>query len=260
MFGCSGFFNREVNVDLSSKVIEKLRHYVYLYVDPRDESVFYVGKGSGSRCLTHLTEEGETEKIQKIAAIRDSGLEPRIDILLHGLPTAETALQVEAAVIDLIEREKLTNRVRGWRSEAFGRMELKEIISLYDPKQIDIKEPSLLIRINQLFRFGMTPIELYDATRGIWRISPDREKVELAFAVFQGVVREVYRVSQWMPAGSSFSTRMTEEDDLRDPERWEFVGTIADETVRKQYIDGSVVHYFGRNVQSPFVYVNVKDK
>lgn len=245
---------------LSSKVVENLAYYVYLYVDPRDESVFYAGKGSGSRCLTHLSENGETEKIQRIAAIRDSGFEPRIDILVHGLPTAEAALQVEAAVIDLFGREQLTNKVRGWNSEAFGRMELKQIISLYDPKQISIKEPALLIRINQLFRFGMTPIELYDATRGVWRIGPDREKVELAFAVFQGVVREVYKVEKWFPAGATFSTRMTANNDLRDPERWEFVGVIAEDAVRKKYIDGSVIHHFGRNVQSPFIYVNIKGK
>ena len=243
-------------MNLSSKVIENLGHYVYLYVDPRDESVFYVGKGSGSRCLVHLSEEGETEKNQRIAAIRDSGFEPRIDILVHGLPDASAALQVEAAVIDLFGRDQLTNRVRGWKSEAFGRMELKEIASLYDPKQINIAEPALLIRINQLFRFGMTPVELYDATRGIWKIGPDRDEVELAFAVFQGVVREVYKVAAWLPAGSTFSTR---DEDLCDSERWEFVGVVAEDAIRDRYIDGSVTNYFGRNVQSPFVYVNVKE-
>ena len=30
------------------KVREKLKFYVYLYVDPRDDSVFYVGKGKGN--------------------------------------------------------------------------------------------------------------------------------------------------------------------------------------------------------------------
>ena len=242
-------------MNLSSKVIERLGYYVYLYVDPRDKSVFYVGKGSGTRCLAHLSEEGKTKKSQRIAAIRNSGLEPRIDILVHGLPDASAALQVEAAIIDLLGRDQLTNRVRGWRSEAFGRMELKEIASLYDPKQVNIVEPALLIRINQNFHYGMTPVELYDASRGIWRIGPDRDEVELAFAVFQGVVREVYEVAQWLPAGSTFSTR---DEDLRDPDRWEFVGTVAEDKIRGKYIDGSVAHYFGRSVQSPFVYVNIK--
>ena len=242
-------------MNLSGKVIKNLGHYVYLYVDPRDEAVFYVGKGSGSRCLVHLSEEGETEKNQRIAAIRDSGFKPRIDILVHGLPDAAAALQVEAAVIDLFGRDQLTNRVRGWNSEAFGRMELKEIAALYDPQPVNIAEPALLIRINQLFHFGMTPIELYDATRGIWKVGPDRSEVQLAFAVFHGIVREVYQVAQWLPAGSTFSTR---DEDLCDAERWEFVGAVAEDAVREKYIDGSVAHYFGPNVQSPFIYVNVK--
>jgi hypothetical protein len=33
---------------------EKLRYYVYLYVDPRDGKVFYIGKGKEERCLDHL--------------------------------------------------------------------------------------------------------------------------------------------------------------------------------------------------------------
>ncbi len=115
---------------LSSKVTGKLKHYVYLYVDPRDESVFYVGKGIGERCLAHLKEGGESEKAKRIAAIHDSNLKPHIDILVHGLATSEVALQVEAAVIDLLGREKLTNQVRGWNSELFGRMELEQFVSL----------------------------------------------------------------------------------------------------------------------------------
>jgi hypothetical protein len=244
-------------MNLSGTVIKKLEHYVYLYVDPRDESVFYVGKGSGIRCLTHLAEGGETEKAKKIAAIRDDGLEPRIDILVHGLPTAEVALQVEAAVIDLFARGQLTNKMRGWNSAEFGRMELNQLVSLYDSKPIEIEEPALLIRINQKFHFGMEPIDLYDATRGIWRIGSDREKVKLAFAVFQGVVREVYEVKQWFEAGETFSTRH-ENEDLREPGRWEFVGAVAEDAIRDKYIDGFVAHHFKTHAQNPFMYLNIK--
>ncbi len=105
----------------------------------------------------------------------------------------------------------------------------------------------------------MTPVDLYDATRGIWRIGPDREKVELAFAVYQDVVREVYRVTQWFRAGTTFSTRMSEEVDLYDEEKFEFVGVLAEENVRKKYIDGSVEQFFGPHIQTPFRYVNIKE-
>ena len=77
--------------------------------------------------------------------------------------------------------------------------------------------------------------------------------------VFQGVVREVYEVKQWFEAGETFSTRHADED-LCEPGRWEFVGTIADEAIHKKYIDGSVAHHFGRHAQNPFTYVDVKEE
>lgn len=34
-------------------VIEGLRYYVYVLVDPRDNRIFYVGKGTGNRVYQH---------------------------------------------------------------------------------------------------------------------------------------------------------------------------------------------------------------
>ncbi len=102
----------------------------------------------------------------------------------------------------------------------------------------------------------MTAVELYDATRGVWRIGPTREKAKYAFAIYESIVREVYKITSWLPAGSSFSTR--EESGLYDPNRWEFIGLVADERIRKKYRNRSVEHYFPRHAQIPFVYVNVE--
>lgn len=33
--------------------IEKIKFYVYLLKDPRDKSIFYVGKGKGNRVFNH---------------------------------------------------------------------------------------------------------------------------------------------------------------------------------------------------------------
>jgi hypothetical protein len=119
-------------------------------------------------------------------------------------------------------------------------------------KPVVVREPALLITINRLYRSGMSPLELYEATRGRWVVGPRRDKVELALAVYQGVVREVYRVRAWHPAGTvEYQTR----SDLRPEDlgrRWEFEGDIA-EDVRDRYIDGSV----GKGGQNPIRYVNV---
>src|ERR1041385_9256014 len=84
------------------EVAAKLVYYVYAYVDPRDSQIFYIGKGCGSRVLAHLDEVGESAKIRRIAELKTVGLQPRIDILAHGIPDEETALRIEAAVIDAL--------------------------------------------------------------------------------------------------------------------------------------------------------------
>ena len=44
------------------EVARELGYYVYVYVDPRSEAPFYVGKGLGQRALAHLSAEVESRK------------------------------------------------------------------------------------------------------------------------------------------------------------------------------------------------------
>lgn len=194
----------------------RLGHYVYLYLDPASDEVFYVGNGLGNRAFSHLDDARESDKAARIGEIREAGRAPEIEILVHGLETEEEAYRVEAAAIDLLGKGHLTNRVRGWRSGTYGRMSAEQIEAQYGPEEVAVQHPALLVRINQLFRYGMTAIELYDATRGWWRVGPNRDQVNLALAVYDGVVQEVYQVEAWLPAGSTFSTR---PDEPR-PDRW----------------------------------------
>ena len=93
-------------------VARKLGHYVYLYVNPLDRSIFYVGKGKGARALAHLDDAEKGSVAKTIRTIRAAGAEPEIEILAHALPSAEIALQVEAAVIDALGVAGLANAVR----------------------------------------------------------------------------------------------------------------------------------------------------
>jgi uncharacterized protein len=63
-------------------------------------------------------------------------------------------------------------------------------------KPVDIEEPVLLIRPNQRYKHGISAKELYEVTRGIWVLGPRREGVTYAFAVFEGIVWEVYEISE----------------------------------------------------------------
>lgn len=222
-------------------VARKLGHYVYLYVNPLDQQVFYVGKGKGGRALAHLDGSEERPVTKVVREIRAAGEEPRIEILAHGLPDGEAALQIEAAVIDLLGVHNLANEVRGWRGVKYGRMPLSEVVAHYARRRADISEPAILIRINKLYRYGMTDVELYDATRSAWRVGKRRrDEARYAFSVFEGVVREVYQIAEWLPGGSTFNNRNRGKRAAR-VQRWEFVGTIAEDSMRQRYLNRYVV-------------------
>jgi hypothetical protein len=236
-------------------IAAKLGYYVYLYVDPRDERVFYVGKGKGSRAVAHFSDDNKVFVRSILSELEGAGLEPRVELLAHGLPDAATALRVEAAAIDLIGLDALANIVRGHYTK-FGRAPLEEVVALYAKKKAKIAEPSILIRINRLYRYGMSAAELYDATRSAWVVGEKRKRVQLAFAVFESVIREVYTVQGWHPGGSTFNIR-TEGRRADRASRWEFVGVIADEATRDRYLNKYVGHLFTQGAQNPITYLNL---
>ena len=232
-------------------VAERLGYYVYLYVDPRTNSPFYVGKGQGARVLAHLGLQDDSRKTQRIADLRAALRQPRIDILAHDLPDEASAFRIEAAVIDALGLAALTNVVRGVGAE---RRPLTELVAEYQAAPVEISEPSLLIRINRRYEPAMEDQALYDATRGVWRIGERRSQARLAMAVFHQTVRAVYVIDGWHPAGStSYATR--DRTSVDRPGRWEFTGHPAPRETWVKYVGKSVAHYFKQNVQSPIVYV-----
>ncbi len=247
----------EIKYEITSEVAKTLKSYVYVYIDPRNGKPFYIGKGKGNRLFAHLKEQSnkedvaEKEKVAKIAEIRRSGKEPRIEILRYGLSDSEAHL-VEAASIDLIGKAKLTNRMAGHHESSFGRITSQRVISMLRAKKVEVEHKAILITINKLYRSDMSSEELYEVTRGIWRVGErNRNKVDYAFSVYQGIVLEVYRVEQWYPAGTlKYKTRDSSE--FKTTGRWEFSGSVA-EDIREQYVDFSV----GKSGQNPIRYVNI---
>ena len=72
--------------------------------------------------------------------------------------------------------------------------------------------------------------------------------------ILNGVVRAVYAIDAWHPAGSTeYTTR--ERTELARPGRWEFVGHPAEAQLQERYVGGSVTAYFPQGLQSPVVYV-----
>ena len=239
------------------EVADRLGYYVYLYVDPRTDRPFYIGKGQGRRVLAHLSVQNESRKAEVIAALKSEGKVPRIDILVHDLPDEESAFRIEAAVIDALELAGLTNQVRGWGTAQRGRARLSELIAAYGATPVEITDPSILIRINRVYRASMDANSLYDATRGSWRVGQRRERAKLAMAVYEGVVRAVYEIEAWHPAGSTpYATRDVAK--LRREGRWEFTGREAGQEFQERYVGRSVGAYLRRGLQSPIVYVKCR--
>src|SRR2546425_8786878 len=102
---------------------------------------------------------------------------------------------------------------------------------------VHIDDSVIAININQTYRDGMSAGDLYDYTRGIWRLSKEHaERAQYAFAVYQSVIREVYEIDQWFLAGSTpYQRRQFTPADLQ--KRYEFIGNVAPDEVRDKYLN-----------------------
>lgn len=131
-------------------------------------------------------------------------------------------------------------------------------------KQIEIDDSVILIRISQAYRPNMTMIELYDYTRGQWRLDPERAShAKYGLAVYKGIVQEVYSILSWYKAGSTLSTRHGNENiergrNERMEGRYEFIGNLAPDHIRKKYKNKSVAHFFKQGQSNPVSYINVE--
>ncbi len=240
-------------------VEENLGYYVYLLIDPRDDSVFYVGKGTGGRCFSHLDEahkttrdsKGDYEKLATIRDIEDTGHEVHIDILRHGL-TEDEAFHVESAAIELLGFSDLTNRVVGHGTDEVGWMGVDDVNAQYGAVPVDF-DPSrkvILIKVPYRFKKGMGEDALYEATRVWWRMGSRRLKADYAMAVHGGVVRAVYKIDGWV--------KPTEEDIAKDSNRvgrHGFVGHV-DPEMEERYLFSDVTAYLALGAQNPIRYVN----
>ena len=235
-------------------IIEKIGYYVYVYIDPFTDTIFYIGKGKENRCFSHLKNLDESEKSKRIKDIKNKGKEPKIEILAFSL-TEKDALRVEAAAIDLIGIKKLTNLHKGHLSDELGRKTIDDLIAIFEANSINTFEDNCaLIRISKTYKSGMPNSELYEYTRGIWKISKNtRSKLQYACCVYNGVIREVYKIEQWFPAGTTFYAHRTDIASRLDTGRYEFIGNIADETIKNKYNYKSVSHLFKKGFASPIL-------
>ena len=214
----------------SVKAIEALNgFYVYALVDPRNDKVFYVGKGTGNRVFSHEIESGksresEKKKLQHIREIENCGYSVRRLIINWGL-TENEAFIAEATLINLLNRMpdiQLTNEVSGHHvHESLTTEEFELQYGAVPLEKEDIKHSILVIKINKLYRRGMSDAELYDSVRGFWAASLksiEARKVKYVFGVYNGLILSVYKPDAWH---YGYEMIDTPQRDILDPEGFE---------------------------------------
>lgn len=196
----------------SEEVIQQIGHYVYLLVDPRDKTVFYVGKGSKNRVFQHEIDTSaenddpyqcNPKKIQKIREIQDAGMEVERYVLRYGLEEEES-YRLEAAVIDLlrfgnVKKANLLNSVRGHGSSIFGLQGVKSIEDTIAVGEVDLKNAQdfpdrvLCININnEYLKKGA-----YEAVRGNWSLSKKHaDRAEYVLAEYKGIIVGVFTINE----------------------------------------------------------------
>jgi hypothetical protein len=185
------------------------------------------------------SEQDEDEidaKLQRIRAIKAAGFNVAHVIHRHGIEDGNTALEVEAAVMDAFPG--LTNKVGGYGSDEFGVAHADEIISRYETKAFVPRHRLLLISI------GVSIAEerrnsIYDATRFAWKVSPERaNRTEYILAHNRGLVVGVFKPTKpWMKATRENFPDLAIEERLK---RWGFEGTEAEPEIQAEYLSKRV--------------------
>ncbi len=110
---------------------------------------------------------------------------------------------------------------------------------------------------NQAYHYGMSCFEIYENTRCCWRVNKEQaDKVKYAFSVYEGMVLEVFKIVQWLPAHSTIKMQTTlDARPDKDVGRLEFVGDVAEPEIRDKYIGKMVTELFPKGNQNPVKYI-----
>lgn len=234
----------------SQGTIESLQSYVYVLLDPRDSKIFYVGKGIGNRVFDHVQRaldevEARSLKYDTIRQIESTKLNVGHFIVRHGMDE-KAAFEVEAALIDALSLQGLTNIALGHGSELFGIRKAGDIEALYAVDALETDQSMILININRLFTRTMSDEQMYEATRASWVVGLRREKARYVVATYRGITRAVYEVDHWYPVSDGARAR------------WAFVKKTSkiSDGVLANLMNKSVTALFSKGAANPIRYVN----
>lgn len=232
-------------------VTEALKCYVYALIDPRDNRIFYIGKGTGNRVYQHaqaaITEDSQSVKLSTIREIQNLGLTVRHYIIRHNL-TEHEAYLVESTIIDLLtypafnKENILTNIVSGHHQWDEGIKTDEEINILYDCPKIEPipGDKLLLVSLNKSYNQSKASgvyrrANDYESARKYWAISPDKaDKIDYILGIYRGIVRIVIDVK------NNYPCEVAEDGTVFKKPRFAFVGDVVQDS---PYLNKDVTDY-----------------
>ncbi len=185
------------------------KYYVYALLDPKDNRVFYIGKGTGNRVFSHENESHDNPESfrRKLATINEIENRKTNNVvkkyLLNWHLTESEAFAAEAALINLfnfVTDNDLTNLVAG-QSDAHSATLVDEFEHIHGAELLkteDIIDDIMVIKINKLYHRGISEKDIYEAVRGVWHASWSKAKhVKYVFGVYYQLIVGVYQPDHW---------------------------------------------------------------
>ncbi len=247
--------------DFSPNTEEALKYYVYLLVDPRDNKIFYVGKGKGDRVFNHLhcalSTSDESDKLNTIREINKAGLQVKHYIVRHGMEKEDDAFLVESVLIDLLTFRdfasvaNISNIQAGHHQFDRGIKTAEELEAIYNGGVLEVNDfvdPVLVININGTYNINNERHpNIYESTRKSWVLSEARaQKVDYVLSEYRGIVRAIFKPQKW-------------ECEPNNPKRWMFEGyeinAENNPEVYRRYINKRVPK--AKGMANPIRYFNV---
>lgn len=197
-------------------VAKLLGEYVYALRDPRDNKVFYVGKGYGNRIFQHFDEADSalkangswSAKLRRIVEIWEADENVDWFIIRRELSAQISAFDVEAAIIDAIEISQngsLLNKIGGTGGNTRGILTADDCAALATPQVNPTKCHSIvfLFPINRAVTQNNT---IYNSTRSWWAVSKIlRSKTDaVAVGIANGLSQGVFSINGWTKAPTGY--------------------------------------------------------